>query len=48
MNPFADTRLSQNVSMSHVILNQIEIPWLKFNFSKDEYANLFSAPRFKK
>ena len=32
--------------MSHVILNQIEIPWLKFNFSKDDDANHLWALHF--
>lgn len=39
--------LNQNISMSHIILVQIKILWLKLDFSKDDDANQFSAPRIR-
>lgn len=39
--------LNKNISTSHIILVHIEIPWLKFNFSKDEDASQFLATRIQ-
>lgn len=39
--------LGLNQNISHVILVQIEIPWLKFNSSKDDDASQFSATRIQ-